>query len=626
MQILPKSSSQNGLSALEYLSAASFGAPMGFGPLSYSASDFAGMLATGAALPVQPAAAAAAPQAALDGQVRQVAERFAGQGSPGGSAGGSGPEAAVGGRVAASQVSSDGQAQASAVHGASAAEAGLARDVRMTQEEFATVKPALEKAGVSREKIEELGKKVRSPEGLTWGQFMHGAREAVAAAFARPVVLSAADKAEVQSFFTGLGFGSKEASQLTDALANGRTAQVWGRVSAQLAGMDKGQTVTVSKEQGAALAKALRLPEGAAARLPAQFAGLENTPLAPQGLRQLLDGVAGEASLQAREAGRAMRELRAAVEPVAAKAVGRAQTLDPAASATQAAQAGQQAARPSHFWADPQDASLFSPRRKGGKGGKADKGQAAQAGPARGGEAAAGARVAGQAVGKDGRGASSGGGQQEPKAGAEKGWEGFARKVSVEGERPGQPLSMDARFGVSQGVAAATGQAQGAPGAQAGLGPRAQAFTDQVESGILRNLGQGMRQLSLEMSPESYGRLNVVLTVRGKDVQAVIRAETPEAEKALSDNLQHIKQALEDKGLTVSRLEVRTGLQQEASLGQQWSGAEKHNQSQERREALERMRTQTLLAGSGEDAGLARLMQSAGHEARISQGGLDVVA
>jgi len=135
-----------------------------------------------------------------------------------------------------------------------------------------------------------------------------------------------------------------------------------------------------------------------------------------------------------------------------------------------------------------------------------------------------------------------------------------------------------------------------------------------------------VKQLTLELTPDNLGKLNIMLTVKGKDVQAVIRADSPEAEKVLAENLQQIKQSLENQGLTVSKMEVRPGISQDSNLGQQWAGADKHNQSQDRRDALERLRTSSLLADLAGGSGLAQGMQNTGAEVKISQGGLDIVA
>jgi len=145
-----------------------------------------------------------------------------------------------------------------------------------------------------------------------------------------------------------------------------------------------------------------------------------------------------------------------------------------------------------------------------------------------------------------------------------------------------------------------------------------------VESGIVRNLGQGTRQMTLELTPDNLGKLNVVLTVKGKEIQAIVKAESPEAGKLLGDNIQQLKDSLERQGLTVSKLVVQTGLTQDSNLGQQWAGANQHNLAQERRDALERMR------GSGSTpggiSGLAQDVQNTGAQVKISQGGLDVIA
>jgi flagellar hook-length control protein FliK len=148
-------------------------------------------------------------------------------------------------------------------------------------------------------------------------------------------------------------------------------------------------------------------------------------------------------------------------------------------------------------------------------------------------------------------------------------------------------------------------------------------IVNQVQSAIVNNLGQGTQQLTLSLTPESLGTLNVVLTVKGKEVQALIKADTPDATKVISENLSQIKQSLESQGLTVSKMEVQTNLAQDSTLGQQWSGAEQHNQAQERRDGLDRMRNTALL---NQDNGLAQDMQTTGVQENFTRSGLNVIA
>ncbi len=145
----------------------------------------------------------------------------------------------------------------------------------------------------------------------------------------------------------------------------------------------------------------------------------------------------------------------------------------------------------------------------------------------------------------------------------------------------------------------------------------------QVESGAFRNLGQGVRQLVIRLDPADLGQISVILQVRGKEVQAVLRASNQETSHALGEQMSQLRAHLESQGLRVSRLEVQTQLadSQEQS---QWQGAEEHNRYQENRElALSAQRWRNM---GRADSGLVQDVQSVFHREKLSQTGLDIFA
>lgn len=145
----------------------------------------------------------------------------------------------------------------------------------------------------------------------------------------------------------------------------------------------------------------------------------------------------------------------------------------------------------------------------------------------------------------------------------------------------------------------------------------------QVETGAFRNLGQGVKQLVIRLDPEELGQVSVILQVKGKEVQAVLRASNQEASQALGEQLSQLRTQLEAQGLKVGKLEVQTQLAD--SQGQsQWQGAEQHNRYQENRElALSAQRWRTL---ERTDSGLVREVQSGVQREKLSQSGLDIFA
>jgi flagellar hook-length control protein FliK len=516
------------------------------------------------------------------------------------------------------------------------------RNVKMTQQDFAALQATLAQAGVPQDTITKLSNDIQSPQGLTWGQFMQNLQQTTLQQFLKPTDISDADKSNVSSLLSSLGFDPKQAGDLTTALANGKPARVFDLISSKLKGLDPSDTVTVTQDQVASLAKALKLPDSATQSLLSQFGGQDSMELSSTGLSQMFTAAKSDLSQVLSQAGDAMKTIKELVDPAMDLASQRlSMTQQQANSQVQSMQL-----KPSSLLQGPQDAAT-STNNAGNKN---------QAGPAYDdhstnknqantahddhstnddfpGFQKDGHQQTSQLPGKDGvlDGKST---SQDNKSATDRAWEELADKLQTQGESllssgtgqsNGQTTAGQTILGqtTAQGLTQALSQAV-TPEAQAAK-TQATPFLDQVQAGILKNMGQGVSQLTLELTPESLGKLNVMLTVKGQDVQAVIKADSPEAEKALSDNLQQIKQSLEDQGLTVSKLEVRAGLQQDANLGQQWAGTDKHNQSQERREALERMRTSSMLAG-GDSVAMAQQMQSVGVEANISQTGLDIVA
>ena len=145
----------------------------------------------------------------------------------------------------------------------------------------------------------------------------------------------------------------------------------------------------------------------------------------------------------------------------------------------------------------------------------------------------------------------------------------------------------------------------------------------QVENGAFRNLGQGVKQLVIRLDPADLGQVSVILQVRGKEVQAVLRSSNQETSLALNEQLGQLRTQLEAQGLKVGKLEVQTQLADSQSQSQ-WQGSENHNRYQENQElasSAKRWRTLERVAG-----GMVRDVQNIGHREKLSQSGLDIFA
>ncbi|MFK4763716.1 flagellar hook-length control protein FliK [Desulfobaculum sp. SPO524] len=145
----------------------------------------------------------------------------------------------------------------------------------------------------------------------------------------------------------------------------------------------------------------------------------------------------------------------------------------------------------------------------------------------------------------------------------------------------------------------------------------------QVENAMLRNLSGGRKQMTLKLDAADLGKLNVVLSVRDKEVSAVIRVDSHEASKVLGDQMAHLRQTLQQQGLRVQKLEVQTQLAGD-QFGQNWQGAGHHNSAQQQKNSGQLRGMWKSLQDGGE--GLAREMQNTMHQVNNSQGGLDIFA
>jgi len=147
----------------------------------------------------------------------------------------------------------------------------------------------------------------------------------------------------------------------------------------------------------------------------------------------------------------------------------------------------------------------------------------------------------------------------------------------------------------------------------------------QVEQGMLRQLADGTRQMTLQLNPAELGQLTLVLSVKGGEVRALIRADNPEATAALSDQLSQLKATLEEQGLKVAQLDVETQLPRDTTR-EHWDGSDlaQFNKEQELRE---RERFQRL-AKIRKEAGttLAQDMQHMGMREEIAASGLHIIA
>ena len=146
---------------------------------------------------------------------------------------------------------------------------------------------------------------------------------------------------------------------------------------------------------------------------------------------------------------------------------------------------------------------------------------------------------------------------------------------------------------------------------------------DQVETGAFKNLSQGKKQLTLQLNPGDLGKVQVVLQVKGKDVEAVLRTSNEDTTRILGEQMTQLKDTLEKQGLRVVKLDVQNQAANDARSGQ-WGGASEHNQSREQQESSLREQHWRSLRGGSEK--LAPEMHIPSQQVKTSLRGVDLFA
>jgi flagellar hook-length control protein FliK len=513
------------------------------------------------------------------------------------------------------------------------------KTVRMSKEDFAQLKDSLRKSGISDKDIEDLEAAIGTPEGLTWGGFMTFLQGRIGTE--QPVAgLDVEGKRQVQSFLGKLGFTPGETSQMLSDLEQGQAAKVWGAVSGKLSSLSDAATLTVSPGEAQALAKALGLSTGSQTRLGELFSSLGDGELGGRNIKTALLAIAAEVkdqdlseakalaqvkelasqvfvAAQKREFGQSLSDARE--DQVARKAMlaremasdgagkdgkvsGTKSVADLAFAAQGDAGTAGVSGKGRHAGAEDAQGLLGDDQAQPAKGDASGRTEASGQGRhgKNGGQGwqgeTRGERFAREFSGSGRDGAESGG----TDAASDKDWAGFWSKIGVDAAAAKTPGAGAMHEAVAAGLASAatTFRTAQASAAQAADPYVPSDILRQVENGMLQNLGQGTHRLTLSLTPESLGAINVMLTVKDKDVQAVIKAETPEAAKILSEQLSRVREQLEQQGLKVSKLEVQTGLSQQQDQAA-WQGAGQHNEARRQQEELSMMRTAVRLLGTG---------------------------
>lgn len=415
-----------------------------------------------------------------------------------------------------------------------------ARQLTVSQDEFEKVKQVMKKAGMSDEDINQIAQSVQS--GTNWASMLSQIDSLAGKSGLENI--TGDEKSRLEMMFGKLGFSQDEITAMLKKLAAGQNQDVMNAMRQKLAGMSQDSGVSVTGDELALLTKAMNVNPEESASLKDFFAALNNGETNAKGLSSLLTLIDSADRNSSSAKAVDLATLRSSLESIYGSAQSKSEgdsidkyafrnTVNTMDSAIKLAhEFSERNARNSA------DGFLSGNNRDGGGGTGSSKSQ-------------------------DNQAASD-----------------FWSKIRTAADSTGTNMlgNLSGRLNDLQSASRSATQTA----SQSGTGRTAQAeILAQVESGILKNLGQGLRQLTLELTPDDLGKLNIVLQVKGNEVNAVIRADNAEAARVISENLAQLRQSLEQQGLKVSKLDVQTGTAND-SFASQWQGSSQHNHTQER--------------------------------------------
>jgi len=508
---------------------------------------------------------------------------------------------------------------------------------KVTKEDFAALLNKLRDLGLSDKQIQELEAMIERPSGLNWNQLIVYLGET--GVLQHKNNFSPEQKQHLESFFQKTGFTPQEAQDLIADLEDGKSQKVWAEVQTRLSGMSRQELLSVRKDEVAVLADALNLAPETKVRLVRLFSTLDKADMPPEEFKSLLSTITKDLADRVENVKDTTGELRHVIAALMGKAAGKEENLQ--ASDRRGDDVVVEAAKiktRENFEnntgkSSDQNDKQVDPGRQGFKpDGKSENR------PDDGGQDADGNK---QQDGKDqGKSADErtrpgldrGESRREPGSEkpdeAQRDWSRMWDKVKDERPESFELRSADkVRAAVNLAERAMeTADLKQAENARQTQSLRQQVL-QQVQAGVLKNLGQGRHQLTLRLNPPELGHLQVVLMVKDKEVQAMIKADNHETGRILGDQLGQLRHQLEAQGLKVSKLEVQTQ-PQTLDFGQNWQQGRDESVRKEQ-ERQENMRIFNKLRSLGQalfgEPGLEADAQDIPVPGRLSRG-LDIVA
>lgn len=478
----------------------------------------------------------------------------------------------------------------------------------MTRQSFEEAKPLLIKAGVTEKELSDLSARVQAGT-LTWGQMVQTMAGHTAGA-TKSVKLSTSETADLQSMFQKLGFDSQSAADMAGAMGKGEGLKVLSAIQGKLSDASDDATLGITSGELSTFFKALRAPSATAESLTAKLAGDTAT---------VADMKSALSTL-----GQAMQEQRtkqAADDTVTAKSLAKIMEKDVAKNArdtTGETNAGSSGGKVAYDLKtkDRDDTSWFDDHEKNQQKSSDDAWK----------NFVSKVRQDDSAP-RQNPFATDSGSSASAAASASTGTTGQSASALAAGHTAKDSADASALSRAAQGMTAQQTAAQNATtqAKSAFTNVTAPKVLDQVTEAMLKDLGQGRKQLTVELDPDNLGKVQVMLQVKGKEVSAVINAEDSGTAAMLHANMEGLRKSLEEKGLTVQNMEVQTGLSSRQDQQAAFNANQHNQQAQEQQQDMSRVLSQLRMMRA-DGGGMALDMQNVNMQAILADQGLHLIA
>ena len=504
----------------------------------------------------------------------------------------------------------------------------LAQDYNLSRDDVLSVVNDLSEGGISDDRLNRLNELLNSGESVTPHNIGEALRQTHRTdAEGKPAfAFSDSQRQELGLFLRKMGFSEDSAADALNQLEGGGDVRIWAAMVQRLSMMDPKDTIGVSRSEVDSLGRAFRLNDKQRDMLGKMF-GDADKELSPENLKAALATLSQEMAKRNESDVKLAQALQDSFSKLRQSILER-EKLEKAADNRGSKEALQKEA----LFKDSATAKADGKAPAPAKGDDKDyTHNAAQKAADMAKEAALRENAHAQATrdfneqGHDPRQHGKGDGNADKQQRNSDSLRGAAKAVqkhdSPVADNSSTRSDFIAQMNLNQSAHNMAQHGQGAKNANF-----SQQVFQQVENGLMSSLADGTKQLNIQLTPENLGTVNVLLSVKNKELTAILRPENPEAAKAIEDQLHVLRLSLEQHGLKVERLEVRPQLQD--STSQAWQGFEQnlggeaHKKSQEDRlAALFRGRPANAEADDTDTDSLAMPPQTGEHGA-----GLDIMA